>query len=121
MKILIATSGYFPTHGGQSTHIINLCKGLKALGNDVTVVSLSNYPVPFVKALHGGLGQILDIVKIGQFYRFKLRQYLLSNIMKQCGNKHGTWDVIDAQDPIALLVAKKLGYRVLLTVHGEGK
>ncbi|MCP4649457.1 MAG: glycosyltransferase family 4 protein [PVC group bacterium] len=120
MNVLILSSDYYGNIGGKTTHILMLEKGLREQGYSVETFYFIDHQNFFIKVLVSGLGRVFDLFKIGVFYRNSMLKLILRCILKSY-LKTKQFDVINAQDPVALLAASECsgGEPLVLTNHGE--
>ncbi|ONI45834.1 hypothetical protein AN641_03035 [Candidatus Epulonipiscioides gigas] len=117
MKILIATDTYKPSINGVVTSVINLEKGLKNLGHEVKIVTLSQTLYSYARGDIYYIGSI-DIGKIYPDVRMK------SAVARKEINKLMNWhpDIIHTQSEfstfrIAKKISKKLHIPIVHTYH----
>lgn len=119
MKLLFVASTPFPHLGGQSTHIADLTRGLRARGHEVLHVSQTDLGA---RAALWGVHRpsyALDKLQrgLGRRWSYPVLEALLARKVKAVGKV----DAILAQDPIGWHAAKRgarAGTPVLLTAHG---
>lgn len=119
MRLAFAASAPFPHLGGQSTHIADLTRGLRARGHEVAHVSQADLGDAFARwAIHRP-SYALDKLStgLGRRWSYPLLEALLARRLRTLGKV----DAVLAQDPIAWHAAKRAmpaRTPVLLTAHG---
>ncbi|SHE68500.1 Glycosyltransferase involved in cell wall bisynthesis [Caldanaerobius fijiensis DSM 17918] len=119
MNILVVTSFDYPHVGGLSTHVEMLTGELKRLGHKVDVVSFSDVNRLYAKYVVRGVSFILNKLKrgLGIVYTNKQRIKLLKSLVNIRLNKT-KYDLINAEDPAAMIALKGIDLPKVLTVHG---
>lgn len=119
MNILIVTSFDYPHVGGLSTHVEMLTGELHRIGHRVDVVSFSDVNRFYAKYAVRGISFILNKLNKGSgiVYTNKQRIRLLKSLVNIKLTKT-KYDVINAEDPAAMLSLKGIDLPKVLTVHG---
>lgn len=122
MRLAFVASTPYPHLGGQSTHIADLTRGLRAAGHEIHHVSQADIAPAVAKNAVHRPAYALDkaIVGAGRRWSYPLLERLLASKVRALADRVPL-DAVLAQDPIALLAVRRaLGRRVpvLLTVHG---
>lgn len=118
MRVLFVTSFTYPHAGGLSTHISMMVDYLPRLGHEAKVISFSNLS-QLQQLRIRGISYLLNRMVKGQgiVYTNRARIGYLRRVVA-AEVKNGSYDLINAEDPAAMLAVAGLGLPVILTVHG---
>lgn len=115
MKVLLATIFNYPHIGGLSSHIDMLSRELIANGHDADIVSYNDV-IPWFESLAVEMSRNIGVVSEQNRYYIKSMKSMWLTVEERLRTR--AYDVINAQDPMALYALKDIDIPKVVTVHG---